>query len=101
MESGGRNGYDKTLLNTPLTQQNCLGFPLLQADQGGDLSASLYWRMIDFVCSDMDTELELSDLRSMIRITTLNYSGYQLLWGEQDGKPESSDRWTMRLNSVL
>ena len=86
-DGSGRSGYDKTLLNTPLTQENCLGFPLLQAAHDGDMSASLYWRMIDFVCSDLETELELCDLRDMTRISLVKHVGHQLLWGEQDGKP--------------
>lgn len=101
MDGGGRSGYAKTLLDTPLTPANCLGFPLLQAGQGGDMPASIYWRMIDFVCSDLETELELCDLRDMTRISSGKHVGHQLLWGEQNGKPESTDRWTMRLNSVL
>ena len=101
MDGGVRPGYGRTLLNTPLTQANCLGFPLLQADQEGDMPASLYWRMTDFVCSDLETELELCGLRDMTRISSGNHEGHQLLWDEQDGKPESTDRWTMRLNSVL
>ena len=79
MDGGGRSGYDKTLLDTPLTPANCLGFPLLQAGQGGDMPASIYWRMIDFVCSDLETELELCDLRDMTRINSGKHVGHQLL----------------------
>ena len=65
------------------------------------MSASLYWRMIDFLCSDLETVLELSDLRDMNRISSGKHVGHQQLWNEQEGKPESTDRWTMRLDSVL
>ena len=57
--------------------------------------------MIDFVASDLEVDLEEKALKLMWKICAANQAEHKLLWSDQAEKPETLDRWSMRLQTVL
>ena len=101
LDSAGRSGFDEALLLDPITRDNCLSYDAIKDDESGQIAGRMYWRMVDFIACDLEIDLEEKVLKLMWKISAANQAGHKLLWSEQDGKPESLARWSMRLQTIL
>ena len=101
LDSAGRSGFDEALLLDPITRDNCLSYDAIKDDESGQIAGRMYWRMVDFIACDLEIDLEEKVLKLMWKISSANQADHKLLWSEQDGKPESLARWSMRLQTIL